>query len=66
MRARIGLAQAAVATAHSIARVYYRMLKDKVEYQPLSAEEYETRYRQQRVRYLQKKAARLGFQLALA
>jgi len=55
MKARIGPAQAAVATAHFMARVYYRMLKDKVEYQPLSAEEYETRYRQQQVRYLQKK-----------
>jgi transposase len=66
MKARIGPAQAAVATAHLIARVYYRMLKDKVEYQPLSVEEYETRYRQQQVRYLQKKAARLGFQLTPA
>jgi len=66
MKARIGPARAALATAHLIARVYYRMLKDKVEYQPLSVEEYETRYRQQQVRYLQKKAARLGFQLTPA
>jgi hypothetical protein len=63
METRIGPAQAVVATAHFVARVYYRMLRDKVEYQLLSAEEYETRYRQQQVRYLQKKAARLRFQL---
>ncbi len=64
LKARIGPAQAAVATAHFIARVYYRMLKYKVEYQPLSVEQYEAKYRQQQVRRLQKKAARLGFQLA--
>ncbi len=63
LKARIGPAQAAVATAHFIAQVYYRMLKYKVEYQPLSVEQYEAKYRQQQVRSLQKKAARLGFQL---
>ncbi len=66
MKARIGPAQAAVATAHLIVRVYYRMFKDKIEYQPLSVEEYEAKYRQQQIKYLQKKAARLGLQLAPA
>jgi len=56
MKARIGPTQVAVTTAHLIARVYYRMLKNKVENQPLSMEEYETLYRQQQVRYLQKKS----------
>ncbi len=63
MKARLGPAQAAVATAHLIARVYYRML-DKVEYQPLSVEEYEAKYRQQQIKYLQRKAAQLGLQLS--
>jgi transposase len=66
IKAHIGPAQATVATARLIARVYYRMLKDKVEYQPLSVEEYQTRCCQKQVRYLQKKAARLGFQLTPA
>jgi len=66
MKARIGPAQAAVATAHLMAQVYYRMVKDKVEHQPLRVEEYEPRYRQQQVCYLQKKAARLGVQLTPA
>jgi hypothetical protein len=66
MKARLGPAQAAVATAHMIARVYYRMLKYKVEYQPLSAQHYEQNYRQQQVRYLKRKAAKLGFQLTPA
>ncbi len=66
MKARLGPAQAAVATAHRIAGVYYRMLKYKVEYQPLSMEQYEAKYRQQQIKYLQKKAAKLGLQLSPA
>ena len=62
--ARLGPGQAAVATAHLIARVVYKMLKYKVEYEPLSVAEYEARYREQQIKYLQKKAAKFGFQLA--
>ena len=65
-KARLGPAQAAVATAHLMARVVYRMLKYKVEYVPLSVVEYEKHYREQQIKYLQKKAAKFGFQLAPA
>ncbi len=63
-KARLGPAQAAVATAHLMARVVYKMLKYKVEYEPLSLAEYEAHYREQQIQYLQKKAAKFGFQLA--
>lgn len=63
LRARLGPAQATVAVAHALARVVYRMLKDKVEYAPLSAGEYEKRYAAQQLKYLQKKAAKLGYQI---
>ncbi len=63
-KGRLGPAQAAVATAHLIARVVYKMLKYKVEYEPLSVEEYEARYREKQIQYLQKKAAKLGFHLS--
>jgi hypothetical protein len=63
-KARLGPAQAAVATAHLIAKVVYRMLKYKLEYEPLSVAQYEQRYREQQLKYLQKKAAKFGFQLA--
>lgn len=62
-KARLGPAQAVVATAHAMARVVYRMLKYKVEYEPLSVSEYEKRYREQQVKYLHQKATKLGFQL---
>ena len=59
----LSTAQATVATAHAIARVVYRMLKYKVEYDPLSVNEYQKQYDEQQVKYMKKKAAKLGFQL---
>jgi len=63
MRARIGPAQAQVATAHKLARIVYHMLKYKVEYQTLSARQYEQAYRQREIHFLQRKAAQLGLSL---
>jgi hypothetical protein len=63
LRARLGPAQATVATAHAIARVVYRMLKYKVEYDPLSVNEYQKQYEEQQIKYMKKKAAKFGFQL---
>lgn len=65
-KARLGPAQAAVATAHMIARVVYRLLKFKVEYEPLNVSDYEKHYKEQQTKYLQKKAAKLGFILTPA
>ena len=66
MRARLGPAQATVATAHAIARVVYRMLKYHVEYETISVAEYEKKYKEQQLKYMKKKAAKLGFQLVRA
>ena len=66
MRARLGPAQATVAVAHAIARVVYRMLKYKVEYETISVEEYEKQYKEQQLKYMKRKAAKLGFTLAPA
>jgi transposase len=63
LRARLGPAQATVATAHAIARVVYKMLKYKVEYDPLSVNEYQAKYEEQQVKYMKKRAAKFGYQL---
>ncbi|HLO15560.1 MAG TPA: IS110 family transposase [Anaerolineales bacterium] len=63
MKSRLGPAQATVATAHLMARVVYRMLKYRVEYEPLSISEYEKRYHDQQIKYLEKRVAKFGFQL---
>jgi transposase len=66
MKARLGPAQATVATAHAIARVVYRMMKYKVEYETISVAEYEQKYRDQQLKYMKKRAAKLGYQLVPA
>ncbi len=45
-----------------IARVVYRML----EYETIDIEEYEAKYKEQQIKYMKKKAAKLGFQLVPA
>jgi transposase len=60
---RLGPAQAIVATAHKIARAFYHMLKHRVPFRDLSAEEYEQRARKREIANLRKKAKRLGITL---
>ena len=66
LKSRLDKAQATVATAHMIARVVYRMLKYKVEYEKINIEEYEQKYKDQQIKYMQKKAAKFGLQLVPA
>jgi transposase len=66
LRARLGPAQATLATAHAIARVVFRMLKYRVEYEPISLNEYQKRYEEQQIKYMKKKAAKFGLQLVPA
>ncbi|MDP2755604.1 MAG: IS110 family transposase [Nitrospirota bacterium] len=66
LRSRLDNRQATVACAHAIARVVYRMLKYKAEYETISVEEYEAKYKEQQIKYMKKKAAKLGFQLVPA
>jgi transposase len=66
MQGRLGPAQALVATAHKIARTVYHMLKDRVPYHDIGATEYNTRFRERELKYVQKKAAQLGYTLSPA
>lgn len=63
IRAKQGGPKAIVATARKIACIVYRMLKDKVEYVDRGADYYEDKYRQQVIRNLKRKAAKLGMEL---
>lgn len=62
-RTQLGPTQALVATAHKIARTVYFMLKYKVPFEDIGAEGYETQQRERELVYLQRKAAKLGFDL---
>lgn len=63
-KAQLGPMQALVATAHKIARTVYYLLKNHVPFVEIGAEGYEQKQREREVAYLQKKAAKLGFDLS--
>jgi len=64
-KARLGAEQALVATAHKIARTIYHMLKNREAYVEGGAATYEKQQQDRELAYLKKKAAKLGFVLAL-
>jgi len=60
LRGELGAPKAITAMAHKLARLVYRMLKWGHEYVDKGLKYYEDRHREQQVRLLQKKAAKLG------
>lgn len=66
IRARGGEAKAVTATAHKLAKIYYRLLKYGEEYVEAGEKAYEEKYQQQRVKALHKQAALMGFVLVSA
>jgi len=63
LRARLGPAQAITATAHKLARIFYRLWRDPDAYDPTHIEHHEQQNTQRTIDYLKKKARSLGFQL---
>lgn len=63
LSAHIGVEQAIVATAHKIARTVYAMLKNRVPFKEVGANEYERRYRERVIARLTKRALALGYRL---
>jgi len=63
LRYRIGPAKANVAIARKLACLYYRMIKYKMAYQDIGAEQYDKQFKEKQIKSLSKKAQALGFQL---
>ena len=63
IRAKYGAPMANIATAHKLARIIYKMLKDKVDYVDLGENYYNENYKARLIRNLNDKAKSLGFQL---
>lgn len=63
LKGRLGPAKAITATAHKLARIFYRMWRNGTAYQDPGADAYEQRYRQRLVNNLQRKAHSLGLTL---
>jgi transposase len=61
MKARLGAPKAITATAHKLARIFYRILKYGEEYVDRGVDYYENQYRKRVVDNLKRRAKELGF-----
>ncbi len=65
MRGRLGAPKALTATAHKLARIFYRMWKTGEAYRDQGVDYYEQKYKQRVLRNLQKKVRALGYEMSL-
>jgi transposase len=63
LRARLGAPKATTAAAHKLARIMYRMIKEKKEYVDLGADYYEQKYKEREIVKLVRKAAKFGLKV---
>ena len=63
MRSKLGPAKATTATAHTLAKIIYHMLKEKTPYRARGAEEYLHKDHERQLRQVRKHAKHLGFDL---
>lgn len=63
MRARLGTPKAITATAHKLARIIYRMLRDHVGYLEAGENQYEKQYQKRILKNLKRQAEELGYDL---
>ena len=63
LRSKLGAPKAITAMAHKLARLIYRMMRFGSEYIDKGMTVYESRYRQQQMKWLAKQAASLNLQL---
>lgn len=66
LRTRLGTPKAITATAHKLARIFYRLWSSGGSYDDPGVNYYEQRYQEQIVKGLRKKAQALGFDLVAA
>jgi transposase len=63
IKSRSGAAKAITATARKIAVIFYKLLRDKTTFQPLSIEQYNQAFKEKQIRRLTKQAHQLGLML---
>jgi transposase len=63
LKRKLGAPKAIIAMAHHLARIVYRMIRHGHEYVDKGVEAYETRFREQRLRWLKKQAENLGMKI---
>jgi transposase len=59
MKAKGGNKYAIIATANKLATIYYKMVRNKEEFKPIVLEEYQRKYKQAKIAYLERKLRQL-------
>lgn len=63
IKAKSGSPVAIKATARKLAIIFYRMLKEKIDFSPLPIEEYNQYFKERKLKYINKQAISYGFKL---
>lgn len=63
IKAKSGSPTAIKATARKLAIIFFKMMKDKVDFNPLSLEEYNQYFKERKIKYINKQATNYGFKL---
>lgn len=63
IKAKSGTPVAIKATARKLAIIFYKMLKDKVDFNPLPIEEYNQCFKERKLKYINKQATNYGLKL---
>lgn len=63
LRSRLGSFKAITATAHKIARIFYKLWTSAGDYTDPGRDDYQQRYRERMLHNLHKKAQAFGFEL---
>ena len=58
-----GASKAIVATARKIAAIFYKLMREKIKFNPLPIEKYMDGFKEQQIRKLKRQAQTLGYQL---
>ncbi len=64
MKTKGGNKYAVIATAGKIATIYYKMVRYKQEFNPIDLEQYQQKYKQAKIKYLERKLNELKVQVA--
>ena len=63
LKSRLGAPKAITAMAHKLARIFYRLWSDPATYDPARLDYYERKNEERTLRYLEKKARSMGYEL---
>jgi hypothetical protein len=63
IKSKSGTAKAITATARKIAVIFYMMLKNRTEFNPIPIEKYTDSFKEQQLKKIRKQVKRMGFKL---